>query len=80
MYRAENGKILDDSVVIGRKRQEQMATKGWSFRVVNSQETAQEAYDRIHGGFPNRIVRIYSATTAIRGYHNHFAVVKMKGE
>ena len=74
MYRAEDGKILDDSVLISRKRQAEMASRGWKRRLVNLQETAQEAYDRIY--FPGRIVRIYSETTCIRGYHSHFAMVK----
>lgn len=76
MYRAENGKILDDSVILSRSRQDSMLSKGWELRRVDLHETAQEAYDRISAANPFRIVRIYSATTAIKGYHDKYAMIK----
>ena len=76
MYKAENGKILDDSVILANSRMEDMLSKGWSLRHVEIRETAQEAYDRISKAEPFKKVRIYSATTRVKGYHDHYAMVK----
>ena len=76
MYKAEKGKTLDDSVILSRAREEEMLAKGWSLRHVEIRETAQEAYDRISQAEPFKVVRIYSATTAVKGYHSKYAMVR----
>lgn len=77
MYKAEHGKVLNDHVILSRSRQEDMLNKGWELRHVELHESAQEAYDRIKKqAGPLKIVRIYSATTAVRGYHDKYAMVR----
>lgn len=76
MYTTLKGKTLDDHVILSRSRQEDMLAKGWVLVHVDTHETAQEAYDRITKAHPFRIVRIYSATTAIKGYHDKYAMMR----
>ena len=76
MYTTKEGKILNGSNMISRSRQEKMIQDGWIIRRVESGETDQEAYDRISAEFPGRIVRIYSSTTAVRGYYSKYAMIK----
>lgn len=76
MYKTIDGKTLDSSVILSRSREDYMLENGWDLRHVETGETAQEAYDRIVQANPEKIVRIYSATTAVRGYHSKYAMVR----
>ena len=76
MYKTKEGKVLEDHNMISRSRQEQMLSTGWELRHVDDRESAQDAYDRISKDNPGKIVRIYSATTAVRGYYNKYAMVR----
>lgn len=58
------------------KRQNEMIKNGWSLKTSKFNETAEELYNRmIESGYTK--VKVYYGTTAIRGYHNYFAMVKI---
>ena len=75
MYITKEGKVLQDTTMISRKRYEKMVKNGYMYASIIFRETAQEAYD----GFMSKgyeSVRIYSKATRIRGYHELYAMVK----
>lgn len=76
MYITKEGKTLNGSNMISRSRQEKMIQDGWTIVHVDPRESAQKAYDRISDERPGRIVRIYSNTTRVRGYHDKYAMVR----
>ena len=76
MYTTKEGKTLNGSNMISRSRQEKMLASGWSLVHVDVRESAQEAYDRISEEHPGRIVRIYSDTTRVRGFHDKYAMMR----
>ena len=76
MYTTKEGKTLNGSNMISRSRQEKMIQDGWTIVHVDPCESAQEAYDRISEEHPGRIVRIYSDTTRVRGFHDKYAMMR----
>lgn len=76
MYKTSTGMILKDSNMLSRSRMDDMLNNGWSLVHVDLHESAQEAYDRISREHKGMIVRIYSATTAVRGYYSKYAMVR----
>lgn len=54
-----------------------MEEAGYRWYNVDFQESAQEAYDRLATS-DSKVVRIYSKTTCVRGYHKLYAMVKTK--
>jgi isocitrate dehydrogenase kinase/phosphatase len=77
MYKTREGKILNESTIISRKRYDEMEEAGYRWYSVELRESAQEAYDRLATS-DLKVVRIYSKTTSVRGYHKLYAMVKTK--
>lgn len=75
-YVTLTGKVLKGTNMISRARQEDMLKNGWSIEHVDTGETAQQAYDRLTKENPDKIVRIYSSTTAVRGYYSKYAMIR----
>lgn len=78
MYKTKEGKTLKETNMISAARQKQMIDEqGWTISILEPNESAQEAYDRLLKQYPSRIIRIYSETTRIRGYHSLYAMHKL---
>lgn len=73
-YTNNKGKTYDAHNMISKSRAEQMVSKGYTYELVNTGELAQEAYDRLIKKFD--VVRIYSQTTRVKGFHTFYAMCK----
>ena len=73
MYIDRNGKSHRVNYC-GGKMQKEMADRGWTLKLINRGETAQQTYDRLAESYSQ--VKVYYDTTMIRGYHENFAFVK----
>lgn len=73
-YTTKDGKQRN-TYLLGDKRIEEMESRGWRLFVANSfMESEQELYDRLSKVYDE--VRIYEASTRIRGLHKIFAMCR----
>ena len=73
-YTDKNGKSFVGGSYISHARQEKMIENGYTLELVKTNETEQNAYDRLSKKYD--IVRIYTIGTAVRGYRDKYAMCK----
>ena len=76
MYKNSKGKMIE-ARLLGGKGQEDLIAKGYHIILAKFRESEQELYDRLTtSGYNYKSVRIWKCSTAVRGIHDIFAMVK----
>lgn len=76
MYKNSKGKVIE-ARLLGGKGQEDLIAQGYHIILAKFRESEQELYDRlITSGYNYKSIRIWKCSTAVRGIHDIFAMVK----
>ena len=65
---------MNNPRVLSGKEQDRMCNNGWFLVIAEPRETTEELYNRLSKKYNK--VKVYYSTTAIKGYHDIFAMVK----
>ena len=73
----KNGKAVNINNGGAKEFQERMIRNGWRIQLpLNYTESAQALYDRLNATGRYSDIKVYWASTQIRGLHSYFAFVK----